>query len=195
MDTKDAGSFMRLTTFQEACHSRGKFRCGRRFTFFGPGRAGPAPTDFRAKPKPRRFWRLATSSVRTPESSPIIGNQHISPITANTLSFTTRRLLQHQSGDIPLEARPVTNGPESIREHARHLSTSFCTNVSHRTLLVISVVPTAALRHCRSQSPEIPGRIVFFTIETGRSPPLGGSPPSGAAPNVVAPRTHSTFHE
>lgn len=203
MDTKGSRSLMRLSTLHEACRPRGKFRpaylCGSRFALFGPGRADPAPVDFRTKPLPPMIWRLETSFVRTPAPDPIISNQHSRPIIKQALSSTMRRLYQHQGCVPPAATKPpltqLTTASESIREYSKYYSANSCIKLFHRSSLIISVVPTAARRHCRSLSPEIPGRIVFFVIETGRSPPLGGSSPSGAASNGVTPRKHSTFHK
>jgi hypothetical protein len=136
----------------------------------GPGRAGPAMADFFVQPFPLDFWRLEKSYELTAKLGPFISVQNI-----RRLIRQIRPLSPYQGYAcltvITFFVIPSPNQSASLNEDAKRCSLARCFCQVHSGLLVVAVVHTARRRHSRSESPEIPGRIVFFVTAVGRSPP------------------------
>ncbi len=154
--------------------------------FSGPGREGPAFADFCIEPQLLDFWGLEKSFARTrlPRFIRFLGRARRAIKTA------------HQSAARPLSPRqkyvcltlvalfviPSITSFQSVRENVLSRFSTRCAYQLRRVLLIIAVAYTAKRRHSRSQSPEIPGRISFFVIATGRSPPAVDRVPPGQPP-------------
>jgi len=175
METEGAGSSMCLLALHKAKRSRRSHGGGTRFVVLGPGRAGPALTDFWAEPLPLDYWKLKKSFDRTRASSPILYSRYIAPVLRRVLTSATRPLSSCGQYTcltvVTLLLIPFPIPSEAIQADARRCSSSHCAYLLHSGLLIIIVGHAAARRHSRSQSPEIPGRIIFFVTATGRSPP------------------------
>jgi hypothetical protein len=136
----------------------------------GPGRAGPALTGFFVEPFPLDFWKLERSYELTARIGPLISAQNI------------RRLIRQIRPLSPYRGYAcltvityfIVSSPNhsaSVHEDARRCSATRCFYQVASGLLVVAVMHAARRRHSKSESPEIPGRIVFFVTAVGRSPP------------------------
>lgn len=140
----------------------------------GPGRAGPAMTGLFVEPFPLDFWKLEKSFILTPRSEAFLRLQSL-----KRLIKQIRPMSQyHGYACFTVIAYLVVSSPivsASLNEDAKRCSSSRCFFQIHSGLFIVAVIHAARRRHSRSESPEIPGRIVFFVTAVGRSPP---SPPS-----------------
>lgn len=136
----------------------------------GPGRAGPALAGFFVEPFPLDFWKLERSFELTSKSSPLFCAQSI-----RRFIRQIRPLSPYQGYAcltvITYLIIPAPSQSASLTEDAKRCSTTRCWCQVHSGLLIVAVVHTARRRYSRSESPEIPGRIVFFITAVGRSPP------------------------
>jgi len=136
----------------------------------GPGRAGPALTGFFVEPFPIDFWKLKRSFALSAPSSPFLGAQSL-----RRLSKQGRHLSPYQSyaclAIITFFVIPSPTQAASLNEDAKRCSSTRCFYQVLSGLLIVAIVHAARGRHSRWESPEIPGRIVFFITAVGRSPP------------------------
>jgi hypothetical protein len=148
-------------------HRAGLRHCG------GPGRAGPAMSGLFVEPFPLDFWKLEKSFVLTPHCDAV----------RRLLSL--KRLIRQIRPMSPYHGYAcftvitflVISSPAlsaSLNEDARRCSSLPCFIQVHSGLFIVAVIHAARRRHSRSESPEIPGRIVFFITAVGRSPPSSG---------------------
>jgi hypothetical protein len=142
----------------------------------GPGRAGPALDGLFVEPTPLDFWKLEKSFALS------------KPSRLFACPKTIRRFVQRfKHGAQPAKLSPYrrqaclmviaffvipsSNLTDSVKQDARRCSQAPNVSQEHGGLLIIEEVQTSRGRHSRSESPEIPGRIVFFVTAVGRSPP------------------------
>lgn len=178
---------MRLTTLRTNTKSPGRlhreYLRKKRFAFSGPGREVPALADFCVEPQLLEFWKLKKSFARTRASNFIIYWGGIERAIKTIRHSAVRPLSPRQRyvclTVVALLLIPLPNPLQSLREDARRWSSNRCGYKLHRVLLVIAVAHTAKRRHSRSESPEIPGRTIFFVVATGRSPPSVVAVPPG----------------
>lgn len=154
-------------------------RRGIRVALVGPGRAGPAMADFWVEPQPLDFWNLKKTFVKTPPSDFFIGSQFIELFLRQVRGSDARQLSKRQSyvclTAVVLLFIPFPNSSQFVSEDARRCSSTLCSCDLDSGVLIVAVVQTARYRRSWSQAPETPGRITFFVIATGRSPPQVGS--------------------
>jgi hypothetical protein len=147
---------------------------GQRVTHWGaPGWAGPALTGFFVEPFPLDFWKLEKSfSLSRPSRlfacTKAIRHfaQHFKQGAQPPLSPYRRRACMMV---VAFFVIPSPNSTDSVTQDARRCSQ--VVSQEHGGLLIIEIVQTSRARHSKSESPEIPGRIVFFVTAVGRSPP------------------------
>jgi hypothetical protein len=136
----------------------------------GPGRAGPAFTGFFVEPFPLDFWKLEKSFELTARAASFISARNI-----GRLIRQIRPLSPYQGYAcltvITYFIIPSPTQSDSLNEDAKRCSLTRCFCQVHSGLLVVAVMHAARRRHSKSESPEIPGRIVFFVTAVGRSPP------------------------
>ena len=136
----------------------------------GPGRAGPALTGFFVEPFPLDFWKLERSFRQTASYGPVV--------CATSLKRLLRQIRPlspyHGYACLTVITYLVIPSPthsDSLNEDVKRCSSARCFYHVHSGLLIVALVHTARRRHSRSESPEIPGRIIFFVTAVGRSPP------------------------
>ena len=136
-----------------------------------PGREGPAMSGFFVEPFPLDFWKLEKSFAKTRVSSPFYPpwvRRFVNNIRCLPLSPYHRYTCYTIIAFLVI---PSASLSESFNQDAKSHATNRCVYYVHDGVLIVAVVHTARRRHSRSESPELLGRIVFFIIATGRSPP------------------------
>jgi hypothetical protein len=170
---------VRLTIFDMANDSLKQLsrthQPGLRLTFLGPGRVGPALADFWVEPQPLAYWKLKKSFVRTPPYNLSVCRRHMGRFVESARGPISRPLSPRErclcQTIVTLLFNPFPYSSQSVSEDARRCSSARCAREFHGGLLIVAIVQTARHRHSRSQGPEMLGRIVFFVVATGRSPP------------------------
>lgn len=170
---------MCLTIFDMANNSLKKLsrvrQPGVRLTLVGPGRAGHALADFWVEPQPLAYWKLKKSFVRIPPSSLFMCPRWIGRFIDKVRGSHTRPLSPRERclclTVVTFLFIPFPYSSQSVSEDARRCSSTCGAREFQGGLLIVAVVQTARYRHSRSQAPEMPGRIVFFVVAMGRSPP------------------------
>lgn len=177
---------MRLTIAKANANTPGRRpRTGgqERFALSGPGREAPALADFCVEPQLLEFWELKKSFARTPRLKFAMYGSGIQRVIKIIRHSATRPLTPRQRcvclTMVALLLIPLPHSSQSVRENAIRCSSTRCAYRLHRVLLIVAVEHTARRRHSRAQSPDIPGRIIFFVTATGRSPPSADGVPPG----------------
>jgi hypothetical protein len=142
---------------------------------FAPGREGPAMADFFAEPLSLDFWKLRKSFVRTRSSALLVCPRCIGILIKKVTGSVASRLSPSQRVCLvvgTLLLIPLARPLQWFRAEGRRCASTLCACQSWGSVLHEAVGHAARRRHSRSQSPEIPGRIVSFIIAIGRSPPF-----------------------
>lgn len=141
----------------------------------GPGRAGPALTGFFVEPVPLDFWKLEKSFVRSPSDPLIIYPSRLKSFIKNVRNLNPRTLSSKYRHAyftfIALLIVPLPTLSDSIADDAKRCSSARRVGAFSGGFVIVALVQRAKRRHSRSESPEIPGRIIFFIVAVGRSPP------------------------
>jgi hypothetical protein len=155
---------------------------GTRAVFLVPGREGPAMADFFAEPQTLDFWKLRKSFVRTRSSALQICPRCIGILIKKVTGSVARPLSPSQRICLvvgTLVLIPLARPLQWFLAEGRRCASTLCAWQSLGSVLREAVGHAARRRHSRSESPEIPGRIVSFITAIGRSPPffaVGTSP-------------------
>ncbi len=160
---------------------------------FGPERAGPAFADFCVEPQLLAFWKLKNSFVRTPPPHFVICPKCIARFVRQVMGSSSHSLSPSQrfvfltvATLFLFPSRGPSESLELLIEEGRRCSSPRCACKLSGCLLDEAVGQPAMRRHSRSQAPELPGRMVFFTIATGRSPPVPASSPTACSAQMSA---------
>ena len=151
------------------------YQHGTRTVLFPPGREGPAMADFFAEQQTLDFWKLRKSFVRTRSSALLICPRCIGVLIKKVTGSVARRLSPSQGICLVVATLlliPLARPLQRFRAEGRRCSSTPCACQSRGSVLHEAVGHAARRRHSRSESPEIPGRIVSFITAIGRSPPF-----------------------
>lgn len=151
------------------------YQHGTRAVPFAPGREGPAMADFFAEPLSLDFWKLRKSFVRTRSSALLICPRWIGILIKKVTGSVARPLSPSQRLCLivtTLLLMPLARPLQWFRAEGKRCSSTPCACQSRGNVLHEAVGHAARRRHSRSESPEIPGRIVSFITAIGRSPPF-----------------------
>lgn len=150
-------------------------RDGIRLVRFGPGRAGPALGDFCVEPLPLDFWKLKRSYVQTTPPVLLICPHRFARFikklqgtVIDPLAPSRRHacLMVAILFTIPSATVSATEG-----RSGRGYALALCVCQLDAGTVGTGWKQAPKGRHARWQSPEIPGRVIFFIVATGRSPP------------------------
>jgi hypothetical protein len=147
-----------------------------------PGRIGPAMAGFFVEPMPLDFWRLKKSPRRSPQSSfpPL-------PAPLHRCFDKLRDVLRHSPEPAATSARFAIVTLLAVPTQPPLPTTPNCYNQRLAIryvfpidggIVIVALVFGERRRYSRLASPEIIGRIVFFILAVGRSPPPADSPSS-----------------
>ncbi len=140
----------------------------------GPGRAAPALSDLCVEPQKLDFWNLERSFALTPQPPLFICPKCMKRIRRRVRLSVVRGLSPSQRFACLTVASlmliPWFKLSESAVETGRICRSARCA-CEWCTVLIVPATHLTRARHSRAQSPQIPGKTVFFVVETGRSPP------------------------
>jgi hypothetical protein len=141
----------------------------------GPGRAGPALADFFVEPFPLDFWKLEKSFTRSPSTPLLVYPSCVKSLIKNFRNLNPRTLSSKYRHTyftfIALLIVPLPTLSDSIANDAKRCSSARRDGNLNGGFVIVALVQRARRRHSRSESPEIAGRIIFFIVAVGRSPP------------------------
>jgi hypothetical protein len=152
------------------------YRKGQRVARWGgPGWAGPAFGGLFVEPLPLDFWKLEKSFTLSTPSRLFAYPKAIRRFAQRFRQGSPTPLSPYRKRAcmmvIAFFVIPSPSLTDSVTQDARRCSQFPHVSQEHGGLLIIEIVQTSIARHSRSESPEIPGRIVFFVTAVGRSPP------------------------
>ncbi len=141
----------------------------------GPGRAGPALTGFFVEPFPLDFWKLEKSFTKSPSTPILVYPSCVKSLIKNIRNLNPRTLSPRYRHTcftlIALLIVPFPTLSDSIADDAKRCSLARRDGTMNGGFVIVALVQRAKRRHSRSESPEILGRIIFFIVAVGRSPP------------------------
>ncbi len=141
----------------------------------GPGRAGPALTGFFVEPFPLDFWKLEKSFTKSPTTPLLVYPSCVKSFVKNIRNLNPRtlspRYRQTYLTFIALLIVPFPTLSDSIADDVKRCSSARRVGAMNGGFVIVALVQRARRRHSKSESPEILGRIIFFIVAVGRSPP------------------------
>lgn len=141
----------------------------------GPGRAGPSLSGFFVEPFPLDFWKLEKSFTKSPSTPILVYPSCVKSLIKNIRNLNPRTLSPRYRHTcftlIALLIVPFPTLSDSIADDAKRCSSARRDGAMTGGFVIVALVQRARRRHSRSESPEILGRIVFFIVAVGRSPP------------------------
>jgi hypothetical protein len=141
----------------------------------GPGRAGPTLTGFFVEPFPIDFWKLEKSFKKSPSTPLLVYPGCVKSFVKNIRNLNPRtlsaRYRQTYFTFIALLIVPFPTLSDSIADDVKRCSSGRRSCSMNGGFVIVALVQRARRRHSKSESPEILGRIIFFIVAVGRSPP------------------------
>lgn len=141
----------------------------------GPGRAGPAMAGFFVEPVGLDFWNLEKSFVMTRATGARVFPNCLRSFVRNIRTLTPLTLFpRHRYTYLTFIALLIVPFPvltDSIASDAKRCSVERRICTLNDGYVLVAVIQTVRRPHSRSESPEILGRVVFFVLAVGRSPP------------------------
>ena len=150
-------------------------RAAIRLVRFGPGRAGPALADFCVEPLPLDFWKLKRSNVRTPAPVLLICPHRFARFIKRLKGTATDPFVPSRRHACLLVAIlfaiPSATVAAAEGRGGKDYTLALCVCQLDAGTIGTGLKQAPKGRYARWQSPEIPGRVIFFIVATGRSPP------------------------